>query len=387
MVAMLDLLRERLGACGLDLVHPFDTAWYNPKVEPEYRLPTFGRERALGVLIGSTRAIWPPFMAECRDGSNPLDTWVEARIREASASLPVAWEAFFPPEPPPRRLPFQRLASHTGFAWLSPSWLLVDPEHGPWIALRGALVLDEDGPGSDAVLAADPCGGCPAGCKPAFDRALEGGDWRAWLAVRDACPVGRDRRYSEHEIRYHYTRDVPGLDYQPWWCEENVWRLSQRSRHAGSAAIFVSNAHRQVALWSQRAGRPGDGLCVWDYHVVLLSDGCIWDPDCSLGAPLPLESWLEASFPHGDAVPPRFQPRFRVVPRADFHRVFASDRSHMRAEDGSWLQKPPPWPRIGDGMTLFDLVGTVAPGAGDCCDLSALPATSARLLAASSPEE
>jgi methylmalonic aciduria homocystinuria type C protein len=35
--------------------------------------------------------------------------------------------------------------------------------------------------------------------------------WRLWLAVRDACPVGREYRYSENQIRWHYAHDRSAL--------------------------------------------------------------------------------------------------------------------------------------------------------------------------------
>jgi methylmalonic aciduria homocystinuria type C protein len=28
--------------------------------------------------------------------------------------------------------------------------------------------------------------------------------WRLWLAVRDACPVGRSSRYPDEQCEYHY---------------------------------------------------------------------------------------------------------------------------------------------------------------------------------------
>ena len=34
-----------------------------------------------------------------------------------------------------------------------------------------------------------------------------GDTWRLWLAVRDACPVGREHRYGDDQIGYHYRHD------------------------------------------------------------------------------------------------------------------------------------------------------------------------------------
>src|SRR5262249_52174813 len=48
---------------GFDLVQPFQVGWYNAAVHPAYRLPDFARPRALGILIGNTRALWPRLLA------------------------------------------------------------------------------------------------------------------------------------------------------------------------------------------------------------------------------------------------------------------------------------------------------------------------------------
>jgi hypothetical protein len=39
--------------------------------------------------------------------------------------------------------------------------------------------------------------------------------WHAWLAVRDACPVGRAHRYDDDQLRYHYAGERDALDHEP----------------------------------------------------------------------------------------------------------------------------------------------------------------------------
>ena len=41
-----------------------------------------------------------------------------------------------------------------------------------------------------------------------LDRAGVAENWQDWLAVRDVCPEGRDHRYSETQIRYHYEKNT-----------------------------------------------------------------------------------------------------------------------------------------------------------------------------------
>ncbi len=138
--------------------------------------------------------------------------------------------------------------------------------------------------------------------------------------------------------------------YQPYYCEENVWRLCQQPHFMARPrwAVFIANQHRRCALWHQRAAAAG-AVVVWDYHVVMLvtaTDGqpLVWDLDCALGAPLPLHTYLAATFLALPAEYAHFRPYFRVVDAATLLQHFSSDRRHMRAADGSYIEPPPRWP-------------------------------------------
>lgn len=158
------------------------------------------------------------------------------------------------------------------------------------------------------------------------------------------------------------------LDHQPFYCEENVYRLASRSEVIAHPAevVFVSNARRQVACWHQRAAPPGEPI-LWDYHVVLLEhapDGAkIWDLDTRLGAPIDALEWVRLTFQDPTWVRAPFHPRFRVVPSATFLTEFATDRSHMRTPSGRWRRPPPSWdPPGAPGMNLERWIDVSAPG-------------------------
>lgn len=222
-------VRERCFQAGLDLLQPFEVAEYNRAVEALYRIPDYGRSSALGLLIGNTRSLWPRFRAalharpQLLDEEHPLDTFVKEQVLGALQPLADRWEARWAHEPPPRRVAMQRLAHISGLAYLSPSYLSVHVIYGPWIALRAAVVVDVDGPSRPASDPPNPCAGCDNDCMPKFRHAVAatgpalGGPaaiqqhWPLWLAIRDACPVGRLYRYSDEQIRYHYTKDVQFL--------------------------------------------------------------------------------------------------------------------------------------------------------------------------------
>ncbi len=162
--------------------------------------------------------------------------------------------------------------------------------------------------------------------------------------------------------------------YCPYYCEENLWhlavdpRVGKGTRHV----LLISNAERRVALWQQRAGaEEHGGLVVWDYHVVLVCEGVVWDLDTTLGAPVPLASYLPETF---RGSPPRFAPMFRVMEADVYRKAFASDRRHMRADDGTFQKPPPSWPLIGDGHTLDVLLDFERGEPGVVVDLPGLVA-------------
>lgn len=144
--------------------------------------------------------------------------------------------------------------------------------------------------------------------------------------------------------------------YCPFYCEENIWHLAADPRvgEGPRHVLLISNGGQRVALWGQRSGaEESGGLVVWDYHVILTCgtgpDAVVWDLDTTLGAPVPLGAYLAESF---RGAPEPFLPMFRVVPADVFRDRFASDRRHMRDDDGAFIRPAPSWAPIGSGHTL-----------------------------------
>jgi hypothetical protein len=207
---------------GFDLVLTFGVAHYNQAASDSERLEGFGQANALGILFGNTRQLWPVFTSACATdpeisgAAQPLDTYVALRLSRILASATdLRHELTFAHVTQPRAFPLQRLAERIGLAGLSPSHLLVHPQHGPWLALRAVAVIDVGGPTAAPPPPARPCQTCSAPCMAALERALSvsGNDLSsaviaahaaAWIAVRDACPVGPGSRYGENQLRYHY---------------------------------------------------------------------------------------------------------------------------------------------------------------------------------------
>lgn len=214
-----DLIAGRCHDGGLDLHAVTSVGRYNAEVDPPFHLP--GDARSLAIVIGNSRAIWPHvdrFVLESPEPlTDPVDTYVEGVVRQATTGIQGLVDIRFSDEPPPRRIAMQRLAHVAGLAWLSPSHLCIHPTFGPWIALRAAVVLDQPAPAPAAPLP-PPCD-CSTHCLPKLEEALAAGEptnadelvenWRLWLAMRDACPVGRQHRYTDEQIVYHYIGERP----------------------------------------------------------------------------------------------------------------------------------------------------------------------------------
>jgi methylmalonic aciduria homocystinuria type C protein len=221
-------LTERFAlACaeaGLDLSTAFNVRKYNLQAFGNERLFDFERPDALGILVGNTRRLWPVFKRAferdpgLRADANPVDRYVTEQLRKlASSTLGRPFQLLFAHATAPKPFPFQRLAEAVDFATVSPSHLAVHPEHGPWIALRAVVLVDVEGPPPSLQQLVSPCRGCSAPCVPALRRALEvtppplseaaiAEHAADWIAIRDACPVGRASRYDDEQLAYHYTK-------------------------------------------------------------------------------------------------------------------------------------------------------------------------------------
>jgi len=145
--------------------------------------------------------------------------------------------------------------------------------------------------------------------------------------------------------------------YAACYCEENVYKICQSMSDSDSdseltkcSVVFVSNKKRVVPLWRQKAGRDEEKLVIWDYHVILIyrpdDRTLVYDLDSELPFPTYFHKYVTETFRTDAILNPEYHRQFRVVPAKLFLHNFASDRRHMRKEDGSWLKPPPNYPPI-----------------------------------------
>ncbi|EDO34804.1 predicted protein [Nematostella vectensis] len=147
--------------------------------------------------------------------------------------------------------------------------------------------------------------------------------------------------------------------YTSCYCEENVWKLCERIKEEQVLdleehyVVFISNSNRQIPLWMQKkASSPLDAV-VWDYHVILIrktkDKSFVYDLDSILPFPCPSELYLEQAIQSDRKLKKQFHRKFRIIPAPVFLQTFASDRPHMRKQNGEWRQPPPAYPPIRTG--------------------------------------
>jgi hypothetical protein len=228
--ALIAAITSELAQAGFGLCQPFSLT---PELRALFPFATLDVACPLGLLVANDRRLWPIFEAarERLDQANPLDGYVASSIERALGCAEAqhvrtatyfGWRTDYAGHRgEPTAMPLQRLASAIGFAALGPAHLSVHPEVGPWCAFRAVVVLGIETQGEPhAIARTEPCASCSQPCRLPFSAALAADPrlpdtWRAWLRVRDACPVGAAARYDEAQITYHYTRAWGSASLRP----------------------------------------------------------------------------------------------------------------------------------------------------------------------------
>ncbi|XP_780924.4 protein N-terminal glutamine amidohydrolase [Strongylocentrotus purpuratus] len=153
--------------------------------------------------------------------------------------------------------------------------------------------------------------------------------------------------------------------YCTCYCEENAWKMCESVQKnfpnelSRAYAVFISNDERKVPLWMQKQSPSEEVPIVWDYHVIMVhqhpsSGSQVYDMDTSYTFPVDFEKYVTTAVGTNDRLMEEFYRFFRVIPAQEFLDTLASDRSHMKKEDGEYKSPPPSHPCIvaKDGTTM-----------------------------------
>ncbi len=173
-----------------------------------------------------TQALGASFVAEPRMGYHPVDDY-SARLAEETCGLlrsaGYKCQAIYPDDEP--ALNFLQLAEMANLGTISPViGLLLNPDYGPWVSLRAALLVEGSPFGPSRRPKPEPFQPCLTCHKPClvpcpvdvFDgqgnadfhacgKHRHGGGCATGCDVRRTCPVGAEHRYGPEEERFRHT--------------------------------------------------------------------------------------------------------------------------------------------------------------------------------------
>ena len=132
-------------------------------------------------------------------------------------------------------LDFMLLGELAGFGVPSLLGILLHPEFGSWMSMRGAIISDLDFTSYDKPLIDfDPCPSCSKPCItacPANTISFKGWDWNKCMNFRlnsstcesncfsrRACPYGKEHQYSEDQLEHHHRFVIKSV--KRYWKEK-----------------------------------------------------------------------------------------------------------------------------------------------------------------------
>jgi hypothetical protein len=207
-------IREALAGTGIDEVASCSIEAYDRRAPADYHSSRFLRgARGLVVAASPGPRLWRSFLERMKSGRaswddpHPYDAFVSELLSRGDAALTargvrfVRFEARFDAPVP---VNFVALAELAGLGVPGPFGLLISPTYGPWWALRGAWLVDEDV--EPRVERRPACEGCPAPCVGGWQNAGSG-ILLASPEARRRCVVGPQWAYDEDQLSYHYARE------------------------------------------------------------------------------------------------------------------------------------------------------------------------------------
>jgi hypothetical protein len=223
---VIERIRGRLANAGFGLCAPLSVETYDRLVPAPWRVEAvFAETRGILVVANAGRSLWPRFRAsrEAALERDPLDHYTARVFGEACA--PDAHFALYHEQRSGAYLPLVALAERAGLGTPGRVGVLLHPEYGPWLSLRGLVYLPHAVPGSEPEPFA-PCSDCPAPCASACHAGVVGTDgldaggcYRARLELepcklrcdaRAACVLGPEHAFLPEQVAHHSLIRLPG---------------------------------------------------------------------------------------------------------------------------------------------------------------------------------
>jgi len=236
----MDIVRDLTAALlpyGFNLVGATTVAAYEALVPPQYHVTALLPQAKTIIVIGNGGgAFWTYFRQyyEARPGylherEHPLDDYtvdtlesvLTPIVKPSGARYRYLYPSRFWTEP----VSFMHLAQAAGLAGPSILGVVIHPIYGPWIALRAAVLIDQELQVPPSAPGFDPCPtcterACMTACPASAVSSGKGWDIPACVQhrlrvqsdcvdrchARYNCVYGREYRYPPDELQYHQQR-------------------------------------------------------------------------------------------------------------------------------------------------------------------------------------
>jgi epoxyqueuosine reductase len=240
---LLESIRTASRPFGLNLIAAVPVERYDRAVKEAYRVSGHWPEaRSIVVIANGGGDFWRAYLEHAGrhpgwlSRADPLDDFTKIVVEDCCASQAMRsgelCAAVYPFLDSAARLDFMQLAKVAGIAGPSVLGVVINPEYGPWIAFRAALLIRTplDSPGSAAGF--DPCPSCvERSCMPSCPvAAISDAGWNLSSCIRHrveaeadcapqcharvGCVIGPEHRYPDDELAYHQGRALRSMrDY------------------------------------------------------------------------------------------------------------------------------------------------------------------------------
>lgn len=230
-------LKDVLLPSGLNLTGATSVAAYEALVPPQYHVTALLPQAKTIVVIGNGGGeFWRGFRAYCdqhpdylHEREHPLDDYtveiIEKALTPQLQRVGAVYRYVYPFRFWTEPVSFMHLARAAGLAGPSILGVVIHPHYGPWIALRAAVLVDQELDAPPPAKGFNPCptcverpcvAACPAGAidpEQGWDipacvrrRLRITADCVDYCRARFDCIYGREHRYPLDELQYHQRR-------------------------------------------------------------------------------------------------------------------------------------------------------------------------------------
>ncbi len=225
-------LRDLFRSSGFNLIRRIRTEEYDSVVSPESRIPGLCPGSTSVILVGfAGHTFWSilkKFLNKNPGFRDSYEDWIDyytvlrfMEIADLFEKHGLGWRAVFPFGEKSLALDFMKLGELGGTGTKGIIGVLIHPEYGPWISLRGAIISDIEFSRYDSPLSFNPCPECHKPCIPvcpANTVSEKGWDVPACMKFRlreidctdncvsrRACPYGKEHQYTREQLGYHHA--------------------------------------------------------------------------------------------------------------------------------------------------------------------------------------